>query len=685
MRPALVLLLTGTLALWYGQPSRAGGTGRTPTIDDLLKLRTLGSVAIAPGGRFVAYTVTSSDFEEDAFVTHLWLADTASGETFQLTRGARSVSMPRWSPDGRWLAFVSERTGDKSQVFAIRPNGGEALRLTAADAGVNEFAWSPDGTQIAFTAAEPESDRRKRRKEHLGDFVVVRRDYTVSEIWTAPLAEALEQPAAGTRRTTGGTRHARDLAWSPDGTRIVFSGTASPEPAQGGTADLFVLDLSGNAVSQLTRAPGPDVNPRWSPDGAAIVFQSVMGQRDYYYRNSRLAIVPASGGTPRSITDAFDEWPLLHDWTREGIYFSGFQKTARHLFRVDPQSSRITRVSAPDALYAGSFSVAADGRHLAFTAASPTSAPELFVSPSEGFVGRQLTNETRQLAALSVGTRELISWSSRDGTPIEGVLVKPADFDPGRRYPLLVQIHGGPTGIDRPVPMDTRYYPTDIWVARGALVLKVNYRGSAGYGEAFRRLNVRNLGVGDVWDVVSGIEHLAGRGWVDETRVGCMGWSQGGYISAFLTTSTDACRAVSVGAGISNWATYYYNTDIPPFTLMYLGDNPAKDPEIYRKTSPMSYITRARTPTLIQHGEDDRRVPIANGYELRQGLEDAGVPVEMIVYKGFGHGITKPKAMRAVMQHNLEWFNHHLWGDAAPDFTDPDVPEGDEKTKGTQP
>ena len=248
---------------------------------------------------------------------------------------------------------------------------------------------------------------------------------------------------------------------------------------------------------------------------------------------------------------------------------------------------------------------------------------------------------TAQLGGWTVGRREVVTWKSQDGAAIEGVLVRPSDFDATRRYPLLVVIHGGPTGVDRPALLDTRYYPVDAWVGRGALVLKVNYRGSAGYGEKFRQLNVRNLGVGDAWDVVSGIDHLVKQGWVDPARVGCMGWSQGGYISAFLTTSTTRCAAVSVGAGISNWSTYYYNTDITPFTIQYLGKDPAADPAIYQKTSPMSYVMGAKTPTLIQHGENDRRVPIPNAYELRQGLEDRGVPVTMVVYKGFGHGITQ--------------------------------------------
>lgn len=306
-------------------------------------------------------------------------------------------------------------------------------------------------------------------------------------------------------------------------------------------------------------------------------------------------------------------------------------------------------------------------------ASTPTTLREVHLSDLTPFEPVVLTKMTEQVADFELGRREVISWKSTDGTLIEGVLVKPANFDPSRKYPILCIIHGGPTGIDRPIFRGNRYYPVDIWTGRGALVLRVNYRGSAGYGEGFRTLNMRNLGVGDAWDVLSGVEHLIDKGWVDPERVGCMGWSQGGYISAFLTTSSDKFAAISVGAGISNWATYYYNTDITPFTINYLGDDPADDPEIYTKTSPMSYIKKASTPTLIQHGEFDRRVPIPNGYELRQGLEDRGVPVEMVVYKGFGHGINKPKSRRAVMWHNLVWFNHYLWDDPLPRLAEPEI------------
>jgi dipeptidyl aminopeptidase/acylaminoacyl peptidase len=393
--------------------------------------------------------------------------------------------------------------------------------------------------------------------------------------------------------------------------------------------------------------------------------------------------VDAAGGSVRSLTSAFDEQPFLVEWLGDGIYFTASQRTASHLFRLDPARGAIARISAPDARVATSFSLSRDGRRVAFVSGSPSSVPEVFVSDTAAFEPKRLTDLAAAAAGFTLGTRELLSWKAQDGTAIEGVLIKPADFDPAKKHPVLCVIHGGPTAVDRPVLLqpDARYYPSDIWAARGALILKVNYRGSAGYGESFRKLNYRNLGVGDAWDVLSGIDHLVAKGWADPARLGCMGWSQGGYISAFLTTSTARFKAISVGAGISNWATYYYNTDITPFTMNYLGADPVTDPEIYRKTSPMGYVKGAKTPTLIQHGENDRRVPIANAYELRQALEDRGVPVTMVVYKGFGHGINKPKAMRAVMQHNLAWFNHHVFGDPLADFTNPEVPPKDPAAK----
>lgn len=657
----------------------AAAQSRVPNIEDLMKVKSLGGAQISPDGRWVAYTVTEADFKQDAYVTQVWLVDTETGRSFQVTRGEKSSGNVAWSPDGAWLSFTSSRVGDKNQIFVIRPDGGEALQLTKAENGVGGYTWSRDGAGIAFSAADPTPQAMKDRKEHLGDWEVVRKEYQHSHLWTFEVAEALKGPVTGTQRTKGKEFTVGSFNYSPDGKWIAFSATINPDLINGQTADIYLLNLGDNAVRKLVDLPGPDNNPNWSPDGKQIVFSSALGNPKFYHANSRLAVVSVEGGKPRSITDAFDEQPQLVEWNEGGIYFGGLQKTASHLYRVDPATGNITRLSKPDNLMMSGASFTRDGKRIAFTAPSATTLSEIYLASLSDFAPRKLTSMTDQVKDLRLATREVISWTSQDGATIEGILVKPADFDPGKKYPLLCIIHGGPTGIDRPTLLDARYYPADIWAGRGALLLKVNYRGSAGYGEKFRQLNVGNLGVGDAWDVLTGVDFLIKKGWVDPARVGCMGWSQGGYISAFLTTSSDRFAAISVGAGISNWATYYYNTDITPFTIQYLGDDPADDPAIYAKTSPMTYIKKAKTPTLIQHGEFDKRVPIPNAYELRQGLEDRGVPVELIVYKGFGHGITKPKAMRAVMMHNLTWFNHYLFGDPRPDFTQPELPAKETK------
>ena len=623
---------------------------------------------MSPDGRWVAYEESSADWERDAFVTQLFVADTQAGTVTQLTRGKDSASDIEWSPDSRWITFLRSVDG-KAQIHAMRPNGGEATIISKHEAAVANHEWTPDGRTIVFTATEGDDAQEKARKDALGEFTVVRRDYRYAQLWTIPATEALVAPVKATQHTRGTERHISSFDVSPDSTRIAFQAARTPDLVDGVSSDLYLLDLSSGQVTPLVTQAGPDTGPRWSPDGTRLAFQSAMGEARYFHANGRVAIVPATGGTPVSVTDRIDEDAQLVGWTPTGLYVSALQKTAAHLFRVDPAARTVTRVSAPDALAMQGATFAADGTSLAFVAGSATTLPEVYTTAVAGFAPKALTTRSTRLAGWTLGTREVISWKSQDGEVIEGVLIKPRDYDPTKKYPLLCVIHGGPTGIDRPQAIDARYYPADLWAARGALVLKVNYRGSAGYGQRFRQLNVRNLGVGDAWDVLSGVDALIAKGIVDPARLGCMGWSQGGYISAFLTTSTTRFKAISVGAGISNWATYYYNTDITPFTIQYLGADPAADPEIYRKTSPMSYVMGAKTPTLIQHGEFDRRVPIANAYELRQGLQDRGVPVEMVVYKGFGHGITKPKSMRATMQHNLQWFNHHIFGDAAPDFT----------------
>jgi dipeptidyl aminopeptidase/acylaminoacyl peptidase len=647
-----------------------------PTIDQSLEMRSASAPRISPDGRWVAYEITRTNWEANAFERELWLADTSSGQRLRLTSGKGSSFDAQWSPDGKWIAFLSDRPAilkdakeGKTQLWLIGAAGGEARELTKVETGVNSFEWAPSGKVIAFTSTDPDSKARKDHVEKYGEVQVISGDYSMTHLWLLDVTGAdgdAAHPPDPKRLTEGNTFTVNGFSWSPENARIAFSAQRDPDLGSSDTADIYVVTLADKSVKKIVSTSGPDSDPVWSPDGTQIAYSTANANPNFFYTNSRIAIVPATGGTPRVVSGQFDEEAAPVAWGPDGIYFGALQRTYAHLFRLNLKTAAIERVTSPDALIASQFTFTHDYRQAAFVSSTDNTYPEICVSTLRGFTPRALTEMGGQLKAFKPAIRERIEWTSTfEGTAshIEGILLKPADFDPTKKYPLLVVIHGGPTGVDRANLAADRYYPIEMFVAKGALVLKPNYRGSAGYGEAFRSLNVRNLGTGDYNDVISGVDYLITKGWVDRDRVGSMGWSEGGYISAFITTFSDRFKAVSVGAGISDWMTYYVNTDIHPFTRQYLHATPWDDPEIYRKTSPITYIKSAKTPTLIQHGGSDQRVPIPNGFELYQGLRDQGVPVRMVVYPGFGHPINKPKQQRSVMEENLHWFAHYLWGE----------------------
>jgi dipeptidyl aminopeptidase/acylaminoacyl peptidase len=680
----------------------------TPTLEEMLSLKTISSPKISPDGRFVAYRLRETNWKENAYVWQLWLMNVKTGASFQLTRGKKSSDQEEWSPDGKWLAFVTERESsaleplpiekkeektekaegkDKSdagkpaahQIWMISPEGGEAWQLTKFETDVASFHWSPDGKSIAFTAKPPEGKAQKERKEKYSDYEVIEKDYEQQQLWRVDVTTAEQSylPATAKKLTSDASLNISSFAWSPDSSKIAFSAAKSPLLAFSGEQDIYLLDLvQNNAVKKIVGLPGPDSSPKFSPDGKRLAFATALGQSYYFYTNQHIATVDLAtvAGKPAlapadvdDLTADFDEDPQLLDWGPDGVYFAALQKTSIHLFCANPESRKIQRISSPDTLIMEDGSFTSDFKTVVFSAPDAAHMVELYVSPVSTFAPRKLTDATAQVKDWKLGTVEVVSWKSKDGTRIEGILHKPADYDAAKKYPLLVQIHGGPTGTSLPTLSPTEYaYPMQIWLSKGALVLEPNYRGSAGYGAAFRALNVRNLGVGDMWDVMSGVDSLIAKGMVDQNQMGAMGWSEGGYISAFLTTHTDRFKAISVGAGISDWMTYYVNTDITPFTRQYLRSTPWDDPAIYAKTSPITTIKQAKTPTLIQQGSNDKRVPVPDSFELYRGLQDQGVTARLILYAGFGHGINKPKSQRALLDANEDWFDFYIWKEPIP-------------------
>jgi dipeptidyl aminopeptidase/acylaminoacyl peptidase len=639
---------------------------KAPAVDEILSLKRVQSPEISPDGRWIAYTVRDTNWDDNAYDTQIWLADSNTSAIRQLTNARKSSTAPAWSPDGSRLAFISDRT-DKRQIYVIDPHGGEAEALTSGEEGVGSFAWSPDGKTIAYASTEPKPQSIMDREKKYGEFQIVDQEPRMTHLFLLDVA------TKATRQLTRGAFTVGSFDWSPDGKEIAFDHRINSDPANGGTADIAIVAVADGKIREIVTQNGPDSHPVWSPDGARLAFETSMANPFYMYSNRFIATVSPAGGAPTVLTASFDEDPSIAAWKANGLFFAASDRTYSYLYRVEPSTKQVSKVGPVESAVNSSFTFARDGSTFAYLGSDARSMSELYVSQMSGRTPKKLTDMNAQTAAWTTSTLEVVSWKSQDGATIEGVLHKPLDYTAGKKYPLLVVVHGGPTGVSRAVPFTSTIYPIDVWVPRGILVLEPNYRGSAGYGEKFRALNVRNLGVGDAWDVVSGIDSLVAKGMVDPGRVGTMGWSQGGYISAFLAThDSTRFKAISVGAGISDWMTYYVNTDIHPFTRQYLKATPWDDPAIYAKTSPITYIKQAKTPTLIQHGATDQRVPLPNAFELYQGLQDNNVPVKLIVYQGFGgigHGPSKPKSNRATMDHNLEWFDEHMFAATAKSTT----------------
>ncbi|HSL20789.1 MAG TPA: S9 family peptidase [Vicinamibacterales bacterium] len=655
-----------------------GAQSRPVQLDDWYNLKNIGEFSLSPDGRSVAFVVREIDRAKDRRLASLWRIPTTGGSPERLTWEG-SAGSPRFSPDGRFLAFVSDRylerfgvkkeVAEAGQAWALPLAGGEAFPLTALRSGIESFEWSPDSRRLAVLSKDPRDDdgataessdappppivitRLQHKRDGTGYLDLRRR-----HIHVASVEQALGAPGttAETRQLTKGPFDDSDPAWSPDGKSIAFSSNRTEDPDANENTDVWVIDAEGGEPSRLTTDPGSDGDPAWSPDGRTLAYIH-MPKDPPVYATPRLMTVPTSGGSPRDLTGKFDRHAGGPPrWSADG--------TAVFVRLEDEGKSPLVRVTLAgvrtvvDAGDIGGFAVRGDV--MVALKATPTRPPELYAYSNPAIAGRRLTEIHEPLFRnLTFKAAENIEFKSADGTPVEGWVVKPPDFDASRKYPLILRIHGGP--VDQFT--DAFSFEHQYLASLGFVVVFVNPRGSNGYGEAFCRAIFADWGNKDFQDVMAGVDHVIGEGYVDVKRLGVGGWSYGGILTNYVITKSTRFAAAVSGASETDMFSAYGVDDLVLWWQRELGV-PWRNVDLYRKLSPIMDVEKITTPTLLMVGERDYRVPLPQSEQLYLALKTLKKDTGLIIYPGQSHSISRPSYQIDRLRRYGLWYDKFLKG-----------------------
>lgn len=639
------------------------------TAETQIKVKALGAPRVSPDGKRVAYTIVNEVMTPDKseYVTQIWLANADGSQNAQITFGDKSSSNPKWSPDGSAIAFTSNRKDNRSNLYLLRLNGGEAEPLTDVKSNITDFEFAPDGKAIAVVMTDPKTEEEEKNDKGRNDFRFVDENVKMSRLYLLPVQKD-KNGKRDARKLTDGNFSVADFDWSPDGARLVFSRVKTPSANDWTTSDVALVEVASGRVTSLAATPAAETSPVFSPDGKSIAM-IVSDVPVRWAQSGAINIVSAAGDAPpKALALSFDAQPILAGWSAEGrkIYFSEARGTGTSVYALDVVANKIEEIKTTAAVYQF-VNLNRAGTTFGFVRQTADAPPEAFVAAISDFSPVQISRANVDLPRLPLGKTEIIRWKSADGKEIEGLLTYPVNYQSGTRVPLILNVHGGPAGVFTQSFIGGRgVYPIATFAARGYAILRPNPRGSSGYGTEFRRANIKDWGGMDYQDLMTGVDKTIEMGVADPDRLGVMGWSYGGFMTSWIVTQTKRFKAASAGAPVTNLMSFNGTADIPAFVPDYFGGQAWENPEIYAKHSAMFNVKGVTTPTMIQHGDADVRVPISQGFEFYNALKAQGVPTRMIVLPRQPHGPNEPKMQLAAMQANLDWFEKYLGASTSP-------------------
>jgi len=633
---------------------------RPMTVDDNLNLKRVSSPSLSPDGKWVIFSMAKLDWKKNKFPSHLWMVSTEGGEPFQYT-SIEGDSSPQWSPDGTKLAFL-RTTGEKEersrQIWIMRTSGGEATKLTDHKDTISGFKWSRDGKYLVFRTPDAKSKEQKEKEKQGDDAIFVDEGpngqgrSSWSNLWLFDVENKKEEAITKEKMSI------RDFDISPDGSQVVFIYRTSNTRNEPFMAEIGMVNTKEGKVIHLTDNQAPESQPRWSPSGKEIAYLA-SDDKTFALAESKIWIMDVQSKSYRKVSGDFQGGIRTYWWTPDGksLLFSAGVRTNAHLFRLDLTSGKITQLTKGGGVI-GSCSFSTDATKLAYIYSHTQQPPDIWFATLPQVEPRRLTEVNPWIKELALASAQVITWKSKDGLPIEGLLYLPPDYKPGTPIPLILYIHGGPAGVF----MNSFRASYHIYAGLGYAALCPNVRGSSAYGDKLLQGNMNDLGGGDYEDLMSGVDEVIKRGIADPEKMGVKGWSYGGILGGWTITQTNRFKAASLGAMVADWNSEYgqgFNYDV---RFWYIGGKPWTNPEDYQRMSSITYIKNATTPTLLLHGERDVTCTIEQSMNFYTGLKEEGKTVRFIRFPREPHGFREPHHQRIRDVEEISWMQKYVRG-----------------------